>query len=270
MPGGRWRSRVVFAVLGAVALGACSSGGGLTLAPSTVPAATSTVASSAAAQASASPVTTAAGRPTHFDTLPVGATLPSEEQCAEWVRPAPEVRSMNSSYNQTRGFGSPADPPMPLFKRVTGNFTGTTDEILQWAACKWGIDEDIVRAQAAKESWWTQTNVGDNGESFGIMQDRQPFMAWAFNNGAGDARTSTAYNVDASLAVRRSCFEGNETWLNTPDRGRDYAAGDIWGCVGMWFSGRWYTQPAVDYIAAVQDYLKNTVWLTNDFLKYTG
>ena len=268
MPGGRWRSRVVFAVLGAVALGACSSGGGLTLAPSTVPAATSTVASSAAAQASASPVTTAAGRPTHFDTLPVGATLPSEEQCAEWVRPAPEVRSMNSSYNQTRGFGSPADPPMPLFKRVTGNFTGTTDEILQWAACKWGIDEDIVRAQAAKESWWTQTNVGDNGESFGIMQDRQPFMAWAFNNGAGDARTSTAYNVDASLAVRRSCFEGNETWLNTPDRGRDYAAGDIWGCVGMWFSGRWYTQPAVDYIAAVQDWLNQRIWETPDFLGY--
>ena len=29
--------------------------------------------------------------------------------------------------------------------RVTGNFTGTTDMILQWAACKWGIDEDIVR-----------------------------------------------------------------------------------------------------------------------------
>jgi hypothetical protein len=202
--------------------------------------------------------------------LPVGATLPSEEQCADWVRPAAEVRSMNTPYNETRGFGPPVDPPAPLFKRVTGNFTGSTDEILQWAACKWGIDEDIVRAQAAKESWWTQTNIGDNGESFGIMQDRQPFMAWAFNNGVGDARTSTAYNVDASLAVRRSCFEGNEPWLNTPDRGRDYAAGDIWGCVGMWFSGRWYTEPAVEYIAAVQDYLKNKVWLTNDFLKYSG
>jgi autotransporter family porin len=271
MPGGRWRSVVVVALVGAGALGACSSGGSTTVAPSSLPAVTTTVATSATAQAASSPGTTAPpGRPAHFDTLPVGASLPSEEQCAEWVRPAPEVRSMNTPYNETRGFGSPADPPMPLFKRVTGNFTGTTDEILQWAACKWGIDEDIVRAQAAKESWWTQTNVGDNGESFGIMQDRQPFMAWAFNNGAGDARTSTAYNVDASLAVRRSCFEGDEPWLNTPDRGRDYAAGDIWGCVGMWFSGRWYTRPAVEYIAAVQDYLKNKVWVTSDFLKYSG
>ena len=43
------------------------------------------------------------------------------------------------------------------YARVTGNFTGTTDQIIQWAACKWGIDEDIVRAQAAKESGWHQT-----------------------------------------------------------------------------------------------------------------
>ena len=44
---------------------------------------------------------------------------------------------------------------------MTGNFTGTTDEIIQWTACKWGIDEDVVRAQAAKETYWFQKNVGD-------------------------------------------------------------------------------------------------------------
>jgi autotransporter family porin len=36
--------------------------------------------------------------------------------------------------------------------RVTGNFTGTTDEIIQWAAHKWGIDEDVVRSVATAES----------------------------------------------------------------------------------------------------------------------
>ena len=40
--------------------------------------------------------------------------------------------------------------------RVDGNFTGTTDEILQWGACKWGFDEDLVRAIAATETWWKQ------------------------------------------------------------------------------------------------------------------
>jgi hypothetical protein len=39
--------------------------------------------------------------------------------------------------------------------------TGTTREILRWAACKWGIDQSIVFAQAAVESWWRQTTMGD-------------------------------------------------------------------------------------------------------------
>ena len=68
----------------------------------------------------------------------------------------------------------------PWFDRVTGNFTGTTDEIIQWAACKWGFDEDLIRAQTAKESWWFQSSVGDNGESFGLMQMRVPYWGWAF------------------------------------------------------------------------------------------
>ena len=53
------------------------------------------------------------------------------------------------------------DPANRWSARVTGNFTGTTDQIIQWAACKWGIDEDIVRAQAAKESGWHQNAAGD-------------------------------------------------------------------------------------------------------------
>ncbi len=204
----------------------------------------------------------------HFATLPPGSALPSDADCAARIRSAPEVRHANVPYNQTKGFGAPSNPPAPLYTRVTGNFAGTTDEILQWGACKWGIDEDLVRAQTAKESWWDQRNVGDNGESFGVLQVRQPYMSWAFNHGVGDAQSSTAFNVDASLAARRNCFEGNETWLNTVDRGRDYAAGDLWGCVGMWFSGRWYTAPAVDYINAVQAWLSQRIWETPDFLGY--
>ena len=45
--------------------------------------------------------------------------------------------------------------------------------------------------------------------------------------------------MDAALAARRNCFEGAETWL-----GGTYAKGDLWGCMGLWFSGRWHDQPA--------------------------
>jgi autotransporter family porin len=210
------------------------------------------------------------GGTAHFGTLPVGAALPSDADCAARVRAANEVRPQNTTYNHTKGFGPPSNPPQPLYARITGNFTGTTDEILQWGACKWGIDEDIVRAQAVKESYWTQTNVGDGGDSFGILQVRQSAWGWAFNNGVGDPKSSTAYNVDVALAARRNCFEGNETWLNTVERGKDYAAGDIWGCVGLWFSGRWYTPDSVSYINDVQNDYNSRTWETPAFLNFTG
>ncbi|MBE0695759.1 MAG: hypothetical protein IH586_02440, partial [Anaerolineaceae bacterium] len=97
---------------------------------------------------------------THFATLPTGSKLPSDADCAASVKAKPENKRMNKTYNATKGsqnvgsiFASGAGTSI-YNSRITGNFTGTTDEILQWAACKWGIDEDIVRAQAATESWW--------------------------------------------------------------------------------------------------------------------
>jgi hypothetical protein len=267
--------RALIGVAVALAVAACSGSTPIELSPTTVASAPATTASTAGSSASTAPTLTtaapssAAASGDHFATIPPGATLPSDAECAGRVKKAPEIRPQNVSFNAVMGHGPPSAPPSPLYARVTGAFIGTTDEILQWGACKWGIDEDIVRAQAAKESYWTQTNVGDNGESFGILQVRQPFWGWAFNNGVGDAKSSTAYNVDAALAARRNCFEGNEAWLNSlPDRTRDYAAGDIWGCVGLWFSGRWYTPDSITYIDAVQAYLSQTVWTTSDFVNY--
>ena len=146
---------------------------------------------------------------------------------------------------------------------MTGNFTGTTDEILQWAACKWGIDEDLVRAQIALESWWTMTNVGDNGESFGLGQVRVPYHGSAFED--DNAKRSSAYNVDYTYQIWRDCFEGKLTWLNTVERGAEYRSGDAMGCTGVWFSGRWRTPAANQYIARVDEYLRNKIWTQANF-----
>jgi len=200
------------------------------------------------------------------------------------VRPATEVRGANSTANNTKGT-SPHDE----YPRVTGNFTGTTDQIIQWAACKWGIDEDIARAQASKESWWFQRNLGDwtsnpsacapnhpigadgqSGlcpESVGLMQVRWQYHQAAFEG--NNALNSTAYNLDYAYAMWRECFEGRVTWLNTVERGATYAAGDAWGCTGVWFSGRWYTQPAVDYINAVKDWYNQKIWTQSYFITAT-
>ena len=197
----------------------------------------------------------------HFSTLPVGAALLTDATCASLVRATPEVRANNVPFNNTVGVGGNS-----VYPRVSGNFNGTTDEILQWVACKWGLDEDIVRAQIARESYWDQRSVGDNGESFGLGQVRVPYHQSAFVN--DNAKVSSAYNVDYTYAVWRECFEGRLTWLNTVERGREYTAGDAWGCLGVWFSGRWYTQAAIDYMSLVRSDFNSRVWETQSFLSY--
>lgn len=222
--------------------------------------------------------------PAHFNTLPVGASLPSSAQCAAWVNavPAPaEVKGVNAVANATRGQAVAGATGRAT--RVDGNFTGTTEQILRWAACKWGIDEDMVKAQAVIESWWRMDTKGDRGtdptrcapghgigvdgfpgecpESWGLLQVRYPYNQVAFPW----AITSSAFNADWAYAQWRSCYEGDLTWLNTVERGSDYAAGDTWGCFGTWFSGRWYTQGAKDYIARVQGTLAERTWTTPNF-----
>jgi hypothetical protein len=229
-----------------------------------------------------------------FETLPPGAGLPSGARCAQWVqaRPLPERKGVNRVANQATGhrlaaalFDPGATDPGAnrLAARVDGAFTGTTEHILRWAACKWGVDEDLVRAQAAVESWWRQTTMGDwagdaaacppghglsaDGrpgqcpQSYGILQNRYPYERSAWPG----IERSTAMNADIAYAIWRACFEGYERWLNDVEQGRPYASGDAWGCVGRWLSGRWHTQAAEGYISNVKGYLRDRVWDQSDF-----
>jgi len=229
--------------------------------------------------------------PAYFHTLPPGAALPSGAQCARWVRARPiaESKRMNRAYNQAMGqpvgpgflAGDAPQADQLIAPRINGGFTGATGEILRWAACKWGIDQDIVFAQAAVESWWRQTTLGDwessgcppghgpgvDGkpglcpQSWGILQNRYPYEKGSWPGIA----TSTAMNADTAYAIWRSCFDGYEAWLNTVEHVGTYQAGDAWGCVGRWFAGRWRTAPARQYIGTVKQYLHERIWLQPDF-----
>ena len=111
--------------------------------------------------------------------------------------------------------------------RVTGNFTGTTDEIIQWAACKWGIADNMVRAQAVVESHWHMSAEGDFeprskghsapgndrdpcATSFGILQIKWYFHPTAnpVGNSYPMSRTMTAFSLDYTLADLRGCYDG--------------------------------------------------------------
>lgn len=211
-----------------------------------------------------------------FETLPKGASLPSGDTCAQRVRSAPEIRPENTPYNNRRGIGANDQYP-----RVDGDFTGTTDEIIQWAACKWGMDEDMARAQAAIESWWRMNPPGGNPSSnpadcppekrggatcpttIGMLQIHYPSYTSAFEN--ANASESTAYNLDYAFAVWRACMEGEFDWLNLFQPGRTYNGDDAWGCVGFWYSGRWYHSNSMGHINNVKSWLNERIWEADRF-----
>ena len=213
--------------------------------------------------------------------VPPGQSLPSDAACAgRVVASGSEARPANAIFNETRG--RQKQLPGPFLSRVSGDFTGTTDEIIQWAACKWGIDTDVVRAQAVQESSWFMTQLGDftpdeqwcapghvpggDGkpgcpQSVGILQVKYRYFADAFP----EAAKSTAYNLDYALGIWRTCFEGQETWLADQPPGSNYRAGDMWGCLGRWYAGDWRSETALRYIDEVQTAYRERTWDTAGF-----
>jgi hypothetical protein len=191
----------------------------------------------------------------YFATLPPGSALPSGADCAARVRRHPwEPRPENYTANHTTGHtvgpisGASDAANSTLVPRIDGNFTGTTDEVIQWGACKWGLDEDVLRAQAVVESNWDQAAVGDGGQSFGLLQIKASAHPGTFPA----SRDSTAFNVDYAVAFWRLCYEGRLWWPSS--------RGDLWGCIGSRFSGGWRDERAQAYSAAVQSDYDAKVW----------
>ena len=227
--------------------------------------------------------------------LSPGTALPDEAECTSRVHlTSKEARPDNTTANNhvpttqqisdlaPWGSANGLDPKADAFrKQITGNYTGTTDDIIQWAACKWGIDADLIRAEAIAESNWHQNQTGDwttdkslcppgewNGtgcfQSYGMLQIKYIYntTAWPMS------RDDTAFNVEYAYGIIRTCFEGWATYLahDTPLPGYpSYHAGDIWGCIGRWYSGAWYDQSAINYINSVKAHLQNKEWLEQSF-----
>jgi hypothetical protein len=175
-----------------------------------------------------------------------------------------------------------------------GRYTGTTDEILQWGAYKWGFDPNLARANAAVESSWNQDEIGDigNGVSLGILQIKSlyllgtcpqspDFPASVDASSAASIRSylasqpdcisynSTAFGVDYKYAYQRACMNKDITYLNQypPITGHatyDGATGEdlFWGCVGVWYSGYWWDSSAAKYVQTVQSALRTKPWLS--------
>jgi hypothetical protein len=210
------------------------------------------------------------GGPEYFGLAPLGTPLPrSDAYCAAHVQPMAENVPANAAANHdvppagTNFDWGPSTTTSPglqaNFAHVDGNFSGTTGEILEWAACKWGWDQDYAMAEAVIESVWKQSQV--NGNAYGILQVSvsQDGDSPSANSGWGGypwVEQSTAVNADAQMAYLRACYDGD-----TPGLGNGYHAGDAWGCIGSWFSGQWDSSAGNGYVSDVQGFLNNKTWL---------
>jgi hypothetical protein len=219
---------------------------------------------------------------------PLSGTFPrSDAQCAAAVKysswePRPDNNTANhrtpssSQLNNFHASDVNGGVPASAFDQVDGNFTGTTDEIIQWAACKWGFDADLVRAIAIDESYWHQSSVGD----FTSTESRCPPGTWngsgcyqtygllqiKYSNFPGTwpmSRDDTAFSADYKLAYQRACMNGKISHLiGTSGYPSSNADTMLWGCVGQWYSGGWYDSGAQKYIARIKTYMSEKVWLT--------
>ncbi len=109
----------------------------------------------------------------YFPTLPPHAALPSGRQCAAEIPSTPETIPGNIPFNRTvatpsdlaafraEGYTFETLASYAQYARIKGDYTGSTDMIMRWAACKYGIDENVVRGQAWEESFWRQWTTGD-------------------------------------------------------------------------------------------------------------
>jgi autotransporter family porin len=242
--------------------------------------------------------------PGYFRTLAPDAALPSEASCSSSVlsQPGSEGVPANSTANHTRPSAAElsafhalplwnGEAPIADFADVDGNFAGTTDQIIRWASCKWGLDENAMRAESWYETNWIQSTAADRRtdfadchtpnwdgwdgtqcwQSYGIFQAKVfDFNIWP------EDRDSTAFNSDFRGSYLRACLNGDVAYLarRTPKPGYpDYLSANpeykFWGCMGEWASGGWFDVGGIEYVTFVRRTALKKPWPSVQTVKIT-
>ena len=171
----------------------------------------------------ATPETVPDNQTPHSDDLNIGLTSAVNQTPARQVD-LQRLRDLNYAWEQWNDHF--------WFTRITGQYTGSTEMIFRFVACKYGIDEDVVRAQAtSEESNWRQWDVGGDQridpslcqradvnlfnfmcpgccfQSWGVMQVKvfYEYMTWPIVN------YSTIFGAEYRLATQRACMNGDQS-----------------------------------------------------------
>lgn len=197
-----------------------------------------------------------------------------------------ELRSARTS------LGQPVLELNPYLRYVDGRDGlghPSTDELIQWAAHKWGIPENWLRAEYVLESDWNSFMRGDLYPVPAANYRRYPFQArvpgtrdvykslgitqimWdpAGDVGAGTEPLrwlSTAFNIDYQASFVRFFYDnpGNarKSWGDST-----YRPCQKWNSIGGWFSPYpWINRGQAGYVKSVGYNLANVSWRAPGFL----
>jgi hypothetical protein len=168
----------------------------------------------------------------------------------------------------------------------------STDDLIQWAAHKWGIPENWLRAEYVLESYWSSYQLGDLEtvsrsdyeryplqarvpgrlqvyQSLGITQVRWAPSGWV---GAGTEPLrweSMAFNIDDQAATVRFFYD-NPGGARTLWGDSTFRPCEKWNSIGGWFASYpWRSAGQASYIREVQGDLADTAWRSASFLNWT-
>lgn len=183
----------------------------------------------------------------------------------------------------------------PYYRDVNGHDglkRPTTDELIQWAAHKWGIPENWLRAEYVRESYWNAFQLGDIATVSKAQYDEYPEQAripgtdevyqsmgitqikWipggALHPGTEPTRwESTAFNLDYQAATIRFYYD-NPSGSRSRWGDASYRPCETWQSIGAWYNPYpWGNSGQAQYVAAVQQDLASEVWRSSSFLDWS-
>jgi hypothetical protein len=167
----------------------------------------------------------------------------------------------------------------------------STDDLIQWAAHKWGIPENWLRAEYVQESYWNGFALGDVAtvrrrwyrlypfqarvpHSLGVYQSMGITQVQWIPDGSVGAGTeplrwrSTAFNIDYQAATVRFYYD-NPRGTRSSWGDRSYAPCEKWASIGGWFEPYpWHNGGQQQYIREVQHHLQAREWATPAFVHW--
>jgi hypothetical protein len=210
----------------------------------------------------------------------------------DYVPTAAQLRKFRDSRTSAGQLVTTLNPYFRYVDGLDGMHDPSTDDLIQWAAHKWGIPEDWLRAEYVQESYWNAYQLGDLAavsaadyklyppqsrvsgqldvyQSLGITQ-----LKWRSDGSVGAGTEplrweSTAFNIDYQAAMVRFYYD-NPSGARTAWGDGTYKPCQAWNSIGGWYEPYpWRNAGQAQYVSAVQQQLSSRAWTLASFVDWT-